>query len=125
MPNPNPNIAQPPNQPESFLQDNTLRLTIAANVDLSARAAITLSGLAGAGGTDGRLAILDTDYDHAQYFSSAANRSDESYGLWDDSAKTLTLFVNTLIRGGAAVAFGGRDGGRDVGCGTFGAAFDA
>ena len=104
MPNPNPNIAQPPNQPESFLQDNTLRLTIAANVDLSARAAITLSGLAGAGGTDGRLAILDTDYDHAQYFSSAANRSDESYGLWDDSAKTLTLFVNTLIRGGAAVA---------------------
>ena len=32
-------------------QDNILSLTIAANVDLSARAAITLSGIAGAAAT--------------------------------------------------------------------------
>ncbi len=75
---------------------NTLTLTIASNVQLTSRAAITLSGISGATATSGVVSISDGPggTGHSGLVSASIARTTTAEAQWDNILKNITLFVS-------------------------------
>ena len=107
-------ISQTTNYPGA---ENTIKVSVRPNIDLTVGSVVTISVLNSADGTSARKtgsasledsAVGDTDLsgnaDH-EFFSSQSEGGDTGTGLWDDSARTMTLYVQSLIKAGQHVAF--------------------
>jgi len=96
--------------------NNTLSVTIQPNVDISVGAVIVISSLMAADGTEGAktgaLKLSDgstdpggkTTSDDTRYFASYTGGTSGS-GQWDDSSRSLTLFVVSKLTAGSFYSF--------------------
>ena len=81
--------------------DNTLSVTLLANIPLSEGSLITLSNLGGAIKDTGSIPLLGTDNAKFQAGVGAAT----STGYWDAEANKLTMRVSTAIEAGTLISF--------------------
>jgi len=103
--------------------NNTMMVTIRPNLDLSVDSVITISVLDHEDGTtsgaSGPIPLFDGDsypinasrwnngmsFENDEWYFAAAVGGDPGYGLWNDEAKTLTLFVVTPLTAGSYYTF--------------------
>ncbi|MGB1601082.1 MAG: hypothetical protein ACPIOQ_50550, partial [Promethearchaeia archaeon] len=93
---------------------NTLTITIQSPFPLSEGSRIILSGLQGAIAADGDLPVKNVPAavtncsaplgSCADKFSSSAELTDEGFGYWNNSQKTLTLWVRNSTLAGELIA---------------------